>query len=235
MRIFHVVLPGASQYERKSQRIDFEALRGEHQIVVVDDAQKAASADFALIYGPPSWPANLPEAVPEEYFGGGQPPSAVLDTGGPLSSTNRIGSFLRQSIIPIVERTIPRLHRTREDIEWLLLEHPPTRADFEQFDAWVDPAIGEKDWDGFVAEALVAGKIVVASRTPINVKRLEEGRIGVLVPPGDANELSHAILAALFKPEVAQQKIEAARQTISKFHPRQRLRALVPLLEAARR
>ncbi len=113
MRIFHVVLPGASEYERKSQRIDFEALRGEHQIVVVDDPQKAASADVAQIYGPPSWPANLPEAVSEEFFGGGQPPTAVLDSGGPLSSTKRVGSFLRQSIIPIVERTIPRLHRTR--------------------------------------------------------------------------------------------------------------------------
>ena len=52
-------------------------------------------------------------------------------------------------------------------------------------------------------------------------------------PP--ANELTHAILAALFKPEVAQQKIEAARQTISKFHPRQRLRALTQLIETARK
>jgi hypothetical protein len=233
MRIFHVVLPGASEYEKKSQRIDFEALRGEHQIIVVDDPQKAASADVAQIYGPPSWPANLTEAVPEEFFGGAaRVPARPAGVG---ARRHTIGSFLRQSIIPIVERTIPRLHRTRDDIEWLLLERPPSRADFDQFDAWVDPTAGEKDWDGFVAEALVAGKIVVASRTPINVKRLEEGRIGLLVRPGDANELTHAILAALFKPEVAQQKIEAARQTISKFHPRQRLRALVPLLEAARR
>ncbi len=231
MRIFHVVLPGASEYERKSQRIDFEALRVEHQIVVVDDPQKAASADVAQIYGPPSWPANLPEAVPAEFFGAPVPARSA----GEVARRYTIGSFLRQSIIPIVERTIPRLHRTREDIEWLLLERPPSPADFDQFDAWVDPAIGEKDWDGFVAEALVAGKIVVASRTPINVKRLEEGRIGLLVPPGDGNELTHAILAALFKPEVAQQKIEAAQQTISKFHPRQRLRVLVPLLETARR
>jgi len=81
-----------------------------------------------------------------------------------------------------------------------------------------------------VAEAQVIGKIVVATRIPINVKRLENGRIGLLVPPGDANELTHAILAALFKSEVVQQKIEAAKLTISKFHPRQCLRALVQLL-----
>ena len=133
-----------------------------------------------------------------------------------------------KSIMPIVEQTVPRLHRTRDDIEWLLLDDPPT--DFAPFDAWIDPAIDENDLDGFVAEAQVIGKIVVASRTPINMKRLEKGRTGFLVPPGDANELTHAILSALFKPEVAQQKIEAARQTISKFHPRQRLRALMQLL-----
>ena len=133
----------------------------------------------------------------------------------------------------MIERTIPRIHRTREDIDWLLLDEVPT--DFDQFDVWIDPTTDDDDYDGFVAEALVAGKIVVASRTPINVKRLEKGRIGILVPPGDPNELTHAILAALFKPEVAQQKIEAARQTISKFHPRQRQRALTQLLATARR
>ncbi len=187
-------------------------------------------ADLTLKY-----PLDLPEVVAEDFFGGGQPITAVRDSGGPLSSTKRIGSFLRRSIVPIVEQTVPRLHRTRDDIEWLSLESTPHPDDFQQFDVWVDPAVDESDLDGFVAEALVAGKIVVASRTPINVKRLEKGRIGILFPPGDANELTHAILAALFKPEVAQQKIEAARQTISKFHPRQRLRALMPLLEAARR
>ena len=57
----------------------------------------------------------------------------------------------------------------------------------------------------------------------------------LVVLPNDPNELTHAILAALFKPEVAQQKIEAARQTISKFHPRQRLRALQQMLTTAKR
>jgi glycosyltransferase involved in cell wall biosynthesis len=97
---------------------------------------------------------------------------------------------------------------------------------------WVDPALDADDRDGFVAEAQVAGKIVVASRTPINIKRLEKGRTGFLVPAADPNELTHAILAALFKPEVSDSKIEAAKQTISKYHPRQRLRALMLILNA---
>ena len=83
-----------------------------------------------------------------------------------------------------------------------------------------------------MAEALVAGNVVVASRTIINVTRLEKGRTGFLAPPNDPNELTHAILAALFKPELAQETLAAARQTISKYRPRQRLRALVPIYES---
>lgn len=171
---------------------------------------------------------DLPEAVEEGYFEGSTDKSV-------RTTPKTLGSFNRRKVRAMIERTIPRIHRTREDVEWLLLDAPPAPGDFAQFDAWVDPAIEDDDYDGFVAEALVAGKIVVASRTPINVKRLEKGRTGILVPPGDANELTHAILAALFKPEVAQQRIEAARQTISKFHPRQRQRALTQLLATAKR
>ena len=212
MRIAQVVKRGASEYEKKSARIDFELLRSEHEFVTSD-------ADITLDYRN----LDLPEAVEEGYF---------FTTEGTKGTEKTVGTFNRRGVRKIVEATVPRLHRTREDIEWLLLDEPP--RDFAAFDVWVDPAIDDDDYDGFVAEALVAGKIVVASRTPINVRRLEKGRTGFLVPPGDANELTHAILAALFKPEVAQQKIEAARQTISKFHPRQRLRALTELLAARR-
>jgi glycosyltransferase involved in cell wall biosynthesis len=217
MRIVQILPTRPSEYEKKSQRIDLDLLRD-------------VSAAVTLTYGQPPV-SDLPEAVAEEYFGGGQRPSAVDSSRGRLSSTFTIASFYRRPIIRVVEQAVPRLHRTREDIEWLLLDHVPTPADFARFDAWIDPAVDERDFDGFVAEALVCGKVVVASRTAINVKRLEKGRTGFLVPPGDANELTHAILAALFKPELAQQKIEDARQTISKFHPRQRLRALTQLLE----
>src|SRR5207248_8121513 len=100
MRILHVVLPGASEYEKKSQRIDFEALRLEHEIV------HAGTADITQIYGPPSRIGkvvvspltNLPEAVEEKFFS---------ECGGlPLSHPKVIGSFLRRSILPIVERTV---------------------------------------------------------------------------------------------------------------------------------
>jgi glycosyltransferase involved in cell wall biosynthesis len=210
MRILQVLPPHPSEYIKKCQRIDFALL----------SAQQLTS-DVTLTYGRPPV-SELPEAVEERYWTAAHPPSAVL-------STKRIGSFRRPSIVPFVEQTMHRLHRTREDIDWFLVDEPPHH--FESFDAWIDPAIDDDDRDGFVAEAQVAGKIVVAARTPINIKRLEKGRTGILAPPRDPNELTHAILAALFKPEIAQQKLDAAKQTLSKFHPRQRLRALTELLQ----
>ena len=212
MGIAQVLPPRPTEYQKKSQRIDFQLLEG------------VITADVTLVYGRPPV-SELPEAVELAYFN--------VDAGfGPQRRPEgrvQIGSYRRKSIVPLVERTMHRLHRTRDDIEWLLLDGPPT--DFSPFDVWIDPAAHEDDLDGFVAEAQVSGKIVVATRTSINVKRLEKGRTGFLVPPGDPNELSHAILAALFKPEVSQQKIEAAKQTISKYHPRHRLRALQQLLK----
>ncbi len=267
MRIVHIVLPGASEYEKKSQRIDFDALRREHEVILADSLRRVPSGDIAQVYGPrsllprltmpyiatshprrrlrfrgPSMLVSpvkregfeyLPEAVAEEWFELGVA-TPGRSTAGEDARRYTIGSFLRPSVKAIVEQTIPRLHRTREDVEWLLLDRPPSPADLAQFDAWIDPVADEEDFDGFVAEALVSGKPVVGSRTPINMQRLEKGRTGFLVPPDDPSELTHAILAALFKTEVAQQRTEAARQTISKFLPRQRLRVLTHMLETVR-
>jgi len=230
VRILQVLPASPSEYDKKSQRIDYQLLRHDYDVSL----DRAVHAEVVLAYGRPPV-SELPEAVEESYFRGGQailpvrtdkivcPPHDKI-----VCPPHTVASFRRKSIVSIVEQTMARIHRTRDDIEWLLLEEPPT--DFNHFDLWIDPAIDENDLDGFVAEALVSGKAVVAARTEINNKRLEKGRTGFLVPPRDANELTHAILAALFKSEVAQQKIDAARQTMSKFHPRQRLRALRQLL-----
>src|SRR5713226_1589296 len=100
MRIVQVLPRHPSEYDKKSQRIDLDLLRD-------------VSAAVTLTYGQPPV-SDLPEAVAEEYF-------AVQNSRGRLSSTYTIGSFLRRSIVRIVEQTFPRLHRTRDDIEWLLL------------------------------------------------------------------------------------------------------------------
>src|ERR1700738_257987 len=164
MRISQVLRRGASEYEKKSQRIDFDLLRGEHEIVT-------ANPDITLNYAN----LDLPEAVEEAYFVGTHSvrPQPTTEERARAARPYTLGTFNRRKVRAMIERTIPRVHRTREDVEWLLLDEPPSPEDFAQFDAWIDPAIEDDDYDGFVAEALVAEKIVVASRTPINVKRLE--------------------------------------------------------------
>jgi DhnA family fructose-bisphosphate aldolase class Ia len=46
--IAQLVLPGASEYERKSQRIDFASLSAEHDVRIGD----AAGADLIHVYAP---------------------------------------------------------------------------------------------------------------------------------------------------------------------------------------
>jgi hypothetical protein len=293
MRIAQIVLPDASAYERKSQRVDHAALSVAHQVILTSVEEVAASAvDVAHVYGPavlPSslfrrfpvpyvatgdlprsrWPFGkpvepdyvvsplvekveqsrlqpLPEAVEDAYFEktvARFPLSVVREHSPAEHSTDNgqratanapgftLGTYARPSVINAVEQTIARIDRFRDDITWNLYQHPPTPEDLAGVDVWVDPATDATDLDGFVAEAIVMQVPVVASRTPINELRLEQGRTGFLVPPRDPNELTHAILTALFKSEVAQRKTEAAGQTFSKFRARQRLRILSHMYE----
>jgi len=277
-RIAHIILPNASEYERKLQRIDQAALAGSHEVVVVPLSEVSASgAEVAHVYAsaelPPAafvrfpipylasaalprsrWPllrslrrpvaprfvvsplaeqageehlTLLPEAVDERWF-----EAAATRREASRRDVRIVGSFARPSTRNFVEQTVARIERFRSDVRWQLFSHAPSPEDLAGVDAWVDPAVRPDDLDGFTAEALVLGLPIVATRMPINVLRLEQGRTGLLVPAGDPNEMTHAILAILFKPEVAESKRNAARQTVSKFRPRPRLRRLTELVES---
>lgn len=263
MRIAHIILPDASAYECKAQRVDQAALAERHEIVVVPtDEVKPDIADLAHVYAGEKLPAsafmrlampyvataelsrsrwslrkprgpaivvtpeNLPEAVEERYF------AATRQKGSRAEGETRIvGSFARPPVRNLVEQTLARIHRFRDDVTWKTFEAPPSPEDLAGVDLWVDPAVESGDYSGFVAEALVVGTAVVAGRTPLNARRLEQGRIGTLVPLRDPNELTHAILASLFKPGVADSKISAARQTVAKFRARHRIRVLLDMYE----
>jgi hypothetical protein len=251
MKIAHVILENASLYERKSQRIDQAALAGSATVTVTSlERLREAAADVVHVYGSRAYLARpdaarrrwfersrakrrievtplkgsdgyVPEAVEEIFFeGAGEPPPSP-----------RVGSVDREELRPLVQQTMARIHRFRDDVEWTLFSHPPSPQEIDAMGVWVDPAMEDLDGDGYVAEALVRGVPVVAGRTAINMQRLENGRSGVVVPPRDPNEFTHAILTALFKREVVQGRVEAARQTIAKFRPRQRLRLLLQTCE----
>lgn len=172
-------------------------------------------------------PENLPEVVEDRYF---ERP-LTLPSPRARGEGRVVGSFARSATRNVVEQTASRIHRFRDDVAWKLFDAPPSPEDLAGVDVWVDPAVEETDYDGFVAEALVVGLPVVAARTAVNARRLEQGRTGMLVPARDPNEMTHAILAALFKPEVTNSKIRAAGQTVSKFRAGQRIRVLTHLYE----
>lgn len=139
---------------------------------------------------------------------------------------------------PLYER------KTREiDARSLRLEHQvltwvlgatvatksPSPDELVDLDLWVDPTVSENDLDGFVAEALVCGVPVVAARTPVNRERLSEGQAGFLVPPGDPNELTHAMVTALFKSELRDPRLKHARDTPDRFRADHRTARLLEI------
>lgn len=141
----------------------------------------------------------IPEAVAREYLSGARSYSAKMSGRRLIGSTGR-GAGMSE----MVEAVFARLARFRDDIDWNVFDAFPSNEEMDQVDVWVDPAIDDADFDGFVAEALVRGRLIVAARTPINAWRLAGGKYGVLVRPADPNEMAHAIVNALFKPETGE-------------------------------
>lgn len=161
----------------------------------------------------------VPEAVEDQYFQAEVPDST--------SGRFKIGSFGKsRRVIPMIQASISRVSRFRDDIDWDVYETVPSRSEFANLKAWVDPVVEETDHDGLVAEAVVAGIPVVATKTEMNRSRLADGRAGFLVPMNDPNELVHAILAALFKPEFRDPRLEFAANTRERFRRQNRARRL---------
>lgn len=135
----------------------------------------------------------------------------------------------------MVELTFNRLSRFRDDLDWNVFDTPPTLDEIRELSVWVDVAAGADDLDGWTAEALVAGLPVVAARTPVNVARLANGDRGLLVRPGDPNEIAHAVASMLFKEEVREPRMANALATRDDFLPEHRARDWnVVLTEASR-
>lgn len=65
-------------------------------------------------------------------------------------------------------------------------------------------------------EAMAAGRPVVASRLPALAEVVEEGRSGLLVPPGDPGALAAAVLALLERPERGRALGRAGREVVER-------------------
>jgi hypothetical protein len=258
--IAQLLLDGASEYERKSQRLDFASLAAHHDVRLGDiraaqivhvyaaagfDGRAVRDLTVPYVCNVRPKPRRFRQAAqpqrmitPVQGADGTTIPEAVEDLyfepPPPRTPGNRltIGSYIRPTIRNVIELTAARIQRVRDDVDWLLFDAAPSPADLHGVDVWADPAVSEDDFDGFVAEAVVSGTAVVAARTAINTQRLEKGRTGFLVPLRDPNEWTHAILSSLFKQELRQTKMTAATQTVSKFRARQRAGALTKLYES---
>src|ERR1051326_8048774 len=162
--IAQVVDDRAPEYERKSQRADFAALRERHDVRFGGDAD---GAQVKHVYASRSYiaqtkrffakkefvtPFNLPECVEDHYF---------LDPRSSALGTSTIGSFSRKSVTQLIEQTMARIHRVRDDVTWHVFDHAPSPQEIASVDVWVDPAVQEDDYDGFVAEAMAANVMVV--------------------------------------------------------------------------
>lgn len=177
---------------------------------------------------PPAGPGAISEPVDDEFL---HPPARRGHDGEWIVGS--VGPH-RPGIRRMLELTLTRIHRFREDVSWHLLDEAPVPEDLAAVDIWVDPAADDGDADGYTAEAMVAGLPVIASRTAVNRFRTDEGRAAVLVPPGDPNELTHAILTALFKPETIAGRLAAARELQPRFSPARRAEALAAVYRELR-
>ena len=69
-----------------------------------------------------------------------------------------------------------------------------------------------------VIEAMAAGKPVLASRLAGTPERIEDGQSGLLVPPGNADELANALKKLLGNPELRAKMGQRGRQRWEKNH-----------------
>lgn len=140
---------------------------------------------------------RLPESVERAY----------LRSTSRRPSAPRIGSVNRGERSDVMRLAMERIARFRNDVEWVEHASVPAPEDLARLGAWIDPGV---DADGGSLEALVIGVPLIAARSAISMKRTLNGYAGWLVPAGDPNELAHAIVNTLFRPERVDPLVDAA-------------------------
>ncbi|MBI2213323.1 MAG: glycosyltransferase [Acidobacteria bacterium] len=162
---------------------------------------------------------EIAEPVGEEYF----VPPRPRSTG----ANPRVGAYIQSARTASTRDLVDaRIRRFRDDVRWSLFDTPPSVSQMRELDLWIDLAGDENELDGQLCEALALGLPVVAARTAANRLRTDDGRAAALCPQGDHNELAHAIVTMLFKPERAEPILAAATSRREMFRPERRREAL---------
>jgi glycosyltransferase involved in cell wall biosynthesis len=104
-------------------------------------------------------------------------------------------------------------------------EHDRAREVFAGFDVLVAPSLVEESFSLVALEAQSFGRPVIASRIGALAEVVDDGRNGVLVPPGDVEALAQA-LRRLGDPEEARRMAEATRVPLAPARHIERLEAL---------
>jgi glycosyltransferase involved in cell wall biosynthesis len=85
-----------------------------------------------------------------------------------------------------------------------------------------------------VAEAMLAGRAVIAAASCGMTELLDQGRFGRLVPPGDPAALAKGIAEAMDHPDEVQQRAQAAQaRALEKFDRRRMSKAVESLLDSS--
>src|SRR5581483_9623878 len=92
-------------------------------------------------------------------------------------------------------------------------------------DLVVHPGIWPESFGFIIAEAMAAGRPVVASRLGAQQELIQEGRTGLLAEPGDATALAEACLAIVTDPDKAAAFGRAGRAHARRFLSDERMMA----------
>ena len=114
-------------------------------------------------------------------------------------------------------------------VRFLGYQRPPL-ASVQDCSVFVLPSLSE----GFgmaLLEAMRAGKAVIASRVGGIPEFVEDGRTGILVPPGDPAALSEAILSLLRNPERTRELARAGQRVAEGFTLERSVRGVAELYE----
>jgi glycosyltransferase involved in cell wall biosynthesis len=95
--------------------------------------------------------------------------------------------------------------------------HATVMAAWDRALLGVVPSVGAETFGNVVTEAMSRGRAVVASRLGGIVDIIEDGRSGLLVPPGDAPALGEAVQRLLDDPALRASLGAAARERVELF------------------